>query len=315
MGIGAHQFWWIVFGLIGLSLAFVLVARWLRRGRPVPSSFTELEVREVEIDGWTIRYHRSGKGPDLVLVHGLGANLYCWRWMIPLLNPWANVLALDLPGFGGSSKRLDVGYGLDEQAERLARILDHFGIRRAHLVGSSMGGNVCLGLALKFPDRVEDLSVIAPATSPKLVPWDIKPWLWMSLPMGMAVNRMVLRQMHARTIVRHHRLNDGRIEESIKTYGRNSAAVRTLLMSSDAIRDQRLPSILKDVKQKVQILWGSQDKLVNRKVIDALEAVLPAAESHIHIGGGHHLQEDEPEWCADKILAFFPLRPDDRRPT
>jgi pimeloyl-ACP methyl ester carboxylesterase len=52
-------------------------------------------------------------------------------------------------------------------------------------------------------------------------------------------------------------------------------------------------------------LWGSKDKLVSRRVIDALEKALPQAESFVHIGGGHHLQEDEPDWVAEKVTSFF----------
>jgi pimeloyl-ACP methyl ester carboxylesterase len=57
----------------------------------------------------------------------------------------------------------------------------------------------------------------------------------------------------------------------------------------------------------VQVLWGTKDLLVNAKMIRRLEKALPPAgfESHVHTGGGHHLQEDEPDWVAEKIDGFF----------
>jgi pimeloyl-ACP methyl ester carboxylesterase len=59
------------------------------------------------------------------------------------------------------------------------------------------------------------------------------------------------------------------------------------------------------LRKPALVLWGSDDLLVSRQVIDDLESALDAPESHVHPDGGHHLQEDDPRWVAGKIDAFF----------
>ncbi len=295
--------------LILIAAAIVLVALtwwWLVRTRVLPGPLPgRLPTEITEVDGWRIRYHQSGQGPHLVLIHGLGANLLCWRWIVKLFTPHFTVTALDLPGFGQSSKPSGEKYGLDEQAERLDKILSALGVTESYMVGNSMGGNIVLWYALKFPAQVRGLCVIGPATSPRLVPLSLEQWTWLSKPVSLMLNRRAMRWAHSRTVSKRDLVDEERIEESFQTYVRKAEAVRSFMMATALIRDPRLIQSLNKITQPLLILWGSKDKLVSRKVIDSLEAALPKAESFVHIGGGHHLQEDEPEWVSEKITSFF----------
>lgn len=258
-----------------------------------------------DADGWRIRYHRSGHGPPLVLLHGIGANLYCWRTLVPLLAGRFTVIALDLPGFGQSTMREDELYGLDEQVQRLRAFLAGLGINQSYLVGNSMGGNLALWYALEHPAEVRGLAVIAPATSPDLIPIQANRLLWAAKPAALLNNRMLMGWAHRRTVSNPHLVDELRVEETFKTYGRNHSAIRTFLLATEAIRDSRLGSRLKELKTPLLILWGARDRLVPARVIKALESAVGAHASHRHETGGHHLQEDEPAWVAEKIDAFF----------
>lgn len=294
-----------------LGAAFLLLAAtalwlWRSSGKPLPQSqLADYETKFIDVNGWTFRYHQSGQGPHLVLIHGIGSSLFCWRWITPLLRTHFTVTTLDLPGFGQSSKTPHARYGLDEQVERLNEFLNQLRIERPFLVGNSMGGNIALWFCLKYPDQAQGVTVIAPATSPKLIPWGLSRWVWLAQPMSMLVSRPAMRWLHQRTVSKRHLIDRTQVEETFRTYGRQSPAVRSFLLATEAIRDLRLARELSNLKKPVLILWGSRDRLVSRAVIEALEAALPEAESHVHMGGGHHLQEDEPEWVADKITTFF----------
>jgi pimeloyl-ACP methyl ester carboxylesterase len=241
----------------------------------------------------------------MILLHGLGANLFCWRWILPILKLKYTVVLLDLPGFGGSSKLAGANYGLDEQTDRLRAFCDQSGIKKAYIVGNSMGGNIALWFAARFPDRCLGCAVIAPATSSRLVPLPLQKLLWLSYPISYMVGRGAMRWAHRRTVSIKDRVDHHRVEETYLTYGRNRQAVRSFLAATESIRDPRLAKGLRELKIKILILRGSEDRLVPRQVIDALESALQASESYVHIGGGHHLQEDYPEWVAEKIDAFF----------
>lgn len=297
----------LLFTIIFITAA-ALLFWWLYRkasGRSF-QPFADFNTETIECGaGWFIHYHQSGHGPHLVLLHGLGANMHCWRWIIPFLSTRFTVTAIDLPGFGRSSKPLNEHYGLDEQSERLGLFLNRMAIGESYIVGNSMGGNIALWFALKNPERVKGLAVIAPATSRSLIPLDLHRLAWISLPVSWLLTRHAMKWAHGRTVSKTHLVDADRVEETFRTYGRRHEAVRSFLLATAAIRDRRLSVDLKELRKPVLILWGSNDKLVNRKVIDDLESALPQAESEVHMGGGHHLQEDEPEWVAEKLASFF----------
>jgi pimeloyl-ACP methyl ester carboxylesterase len=297
---------WDWSGIVALAL-LILGAWFVWEIRPWRESdrFKDLPVRSLTVGDWSFRYHLSGRGPYLLLLHGLGANLFCWRWIIPILNRKFTVVAIDLPGFGQSSKPVTARYGLDDQVERLKDALAGLGISQTYAVGNSMGGNIALWLALKFPSLIKGVCVIAPATSPRLVPLRLYRWAFAARPLSLILTRSAMRWAHRRTVSRRERVSEDRIEETFRTYGRQKEAVRSFMLATEAIRDPRLPGALSALKSPVLILWGSLDKLVPRRVIGELRKTLPGAESIEHDGGGHHLQEDEPEWVSEKISTFF----------
>jgi len=122
-----------------------------------------LRVRSVAIPGFTIAYLDGGRGEPLVLVHGIGADKSNFAAVAPWLRGLGRIVALDLPGFGESSKPLDADYSIETQADRLGQFLDALALPRVHLGGSSMGGAIVLAFALRHPERVASLWLLAPA--------------------------------------------------------------------------------------------------------------------------------------------------------
>jgi pimeloyl-ACP methyl ester carboxylesterase len=102
-----------------------------------------------------IHYVERGAGPPLVLVHGFtGAIQCCWieNGILPQLARDHRVIALDLRGHGLSGKPHDpAAYG--EIGRDVIRLLDHLGLRRAHVVGFSLGGIIVAKLLTTDPDR------------------------------------------------------------------------------------------------------------------------------------------------------------------
>ncbi len=114
------------------------------------------------LDGLELYYTITGRGPAILLIHGLGAFAESWRHTIAALSPHGTVIALDLPGFGQSAKpRRD--YGLPFFAEAVDRLLDVLEIERVHLVGHSLGGAVAVVYATANPSRVDRLALLSPA--------------------------------------------------------------------------------------------------------------------------------------------------------
>jgi pimeloyl-ACP methyl ester carboxylesterase len=117
----------------------------------------EPTVGTFDAKGVNIRYIVEGNGEPVVLVHGLGANAEL-NWRIPgILSALAKdhqVIALDLPGHGGSDKpEKPEAYGV-QMAEDVVLLMDHLKIKKAHVVGYSLGGMITVKLLTLHPDRV-----------------------------------------------------------------------------------------------------------------------------------------------------------------
>jgi pyruvate dehydrogenase E2 component (dihydrolipoamide acetyltransferase) len=136
---------------------------------PEPSAQEEAEAegvkpRDIEVGGRRLRYLDLGQGDGVpvLLVHGFGADLNTWMFTQPALAAARRAVALDLPGHGGSAKEVGAGdpEGLTDAVEGAPSAL---GIEQVHLVGHSMGGAVAASLALRRPDLVRSLTLIASA--------------------------------------------------------------------------------------------------------------------------------------------------------
>jgi pyruvate dehydrogenase E2 component (dihydrolipoamide acetyltransferase) len=122
------------------------------------------EPRFVAVAGRRIRHRIVGDGGDAVLlVHGFGGSLESWDENQAMLAAGGRtVAALDLPGHGESSP--DVGTGsLDELVAVVLGYMDVTGIRRAHVIGHSMGSAIGLALTDQAPTRVRSLALVGPA--------------------------------------------------------------------------------------------------------------------------------------------------------
>jgi pimeloyl-ACP methyl ester carboxylesterase len=116
----------------------------------------------VALDGITLAVREwpgPAKGPAIVCIHGLTANHTCWATMADTLTPTYRLIAYDLRGRGESDKP-DKGYSLETHGEDLGRLLDHFKLKTAVVMGHSLGAHIALRFAVKHPARVSKLVLV-----------------------------------------------------------------------------------------------------------------------------------------------------------
>ena len=116
----------------------------------------------VQVNGIRTRYYRAGNsGPNLVLVHGVGAAADTWVRNIDVLAEHVSVFALDLIGHGFSDT-IDMADAVpqDVQLGHLFGFIDQLGIDLYTLAGSSFGGMISALACLQRPDQVDRLVLI-----------------------------------------------------------------------------------------------------------------------------------------------------------
>lgn len=114
-------------------------------------------------DSVELAYVDVGSGPHtLLFVHGLGSYLKAWHPTIENLRPDFRCIAIDLPGYGKSSKE-DYSFEMTFFAETLAAFIQQLELEQVTLIGHSMGGQISMHLALQDASLIESLVLLAPA--------------------------------------------------------------------------------------------------------------------------------------------------------
>lgn len=147
-----------------LSLLCALLLATATRAQPSDSSPAELH--QAMLDGMRINYQDYGSGSEgIVLIHGWSCNLDVWRDQISDFRKRTRVIAIDLPGHGQSDKPT-VPYTMDLFARAIDAVLHDAGVKRAVLVGHSMGTPVVRQFYRKYPKKTLALVIVDGALRP-----------------------------------------------------------------------------------------------------------------------------------------------------
>lgn len=110
-----------------------------------------------------INYETHGKGPPLIMILGLGQDMATWGLQISELSSHFKLIVFDNRDSGKSSL-CKGNYSTEDMAQDTIGLMDHLGIERAHLLGTSMGGMIAQQVAIMAPERVNSL-ILAGTTS------------------------------------------------------------------------------------------------------------------------------------------------------
>src|SRR3990170_4583517 len=133
----------------------------------------------VRANGQTLYYEIHGEGQPLVLVMGIGYDATLWTLaQVPALSETFQVVIFDNRDAGRSSNATDL-YTIADMADDIAALMDALDIKRAHLLGLSMGGMIAQEFALRHAGRLQRLVLSGCGAAPARVAFDpIRTWNW-----------------------------------------------------------------------------------------------------------------------------------------
>ncbi len=131
-----------------------------------PPTTSKLAVGTLPVTGGQLYYEVQGEGAPLVLLHAGGVDSKMWDAQFNYLSQQFRVVRYDQRGFGRSPKAEQSFYPVDD----LYQLMQHLGIKRASLIGSSMGSGVALNFALEHPEMVEKLVLTSMHGPPRNLP-------------------------------------------------------------------------------------------------------------------------------------------------
>jgi pimeloyl-ACP methyl ester carboxylesterase len=267
-----------------------------------------VQVRDVEVKDAKISTLTAGTGREhVLLLHGLGSNKTSFFESVSALSSDHTVHAVDMPGFGSSSKPARGSYNAAYFARAMLRFLDAMAIDRVHLVGNSLGGRVALEIALSAPSRVRSVTALAPALAFRRKR-EFVPLVKLLRPELAAIPHL-LRQRQVREhfwslFARPERLDpavaDIACDEFCRTYRSRSARIAFYAAARNIYLDApngpngfwtRLP----ELEPPALFVWGDSDTLVPARFSRHVSTVLPWARQVILEECGHVPQVELPE--------------------
>jgi pimeloyl-ACP methyl ester carboxylesterase len=277
-----------------------------------------VEERWAVVDGYRMRYLRSGGGRALVLVHGLLGYSFSWRHALPVLAENATVYAVDMLGVGFSDRPLHLNCRLKAHAERLLRFLDSVGVTSCDLLGTSHGGAVAMMAAALSPERIRSLILVAPANpwsahGKRLAPFlSSEPLSWLILRLGpgpeVAHDLMLRRLFGDRSRIRPGTL------QGYSTPLRIPGAFKYWLdVMSTWNRDlEELKSAMPHIAHIPTLLvWGSRDSAVDPASANQLSQHFTDCRIETFEGVGHLPYEEVPDEFNFAVTRF--LSPNSRQ--
>ena len=249
------------------------VASYLERFAEMAAAESEAapEPQVVEVGGLRLRSLEMGSGeaPPALLLHGFGADLNNWMFNQPVFAEARRVIALDLPGHGGSSKTLAAGDPA-ALAEQVEAFMASQGLAAAHLIGHSLGAAVALELALAAPARALSLSLISPAAMGPEINGDFIAG-FIEAKRRKQLKPILQQLVNDPALITRDMLDD---VLKFKRLDGAEAALRLIAEASfpGGRQAQDLSGRLGELDQAIQVIWGREDQVVPASQAERLPA-------------------------------------------
>jgi pimeloyl-ACP methyl ester carboxylesterase len=266
----------------------------------------------LNIDGAKIRYFDEGKGPVVILVHGLGGSAVNWKKNIRPLAKKFRVIALDLPSFGKSEMpKVDWDKTIyDLMVAFLKKFLRALGLKRFVLVGESMGGGVVTAFALKYPGMVEKLVIVDGASFGR----EVSLYRLLALPiinrimMWLTSQEAIARRLATLVVQDTSTLDDESFYAYIHWQGKPEIQEITTRVGPRALslagQQWLFIDRLKELRLPTLVIWGKNDRLVPLKHGLRAHRLIKGSKLAVFDHCGHVPNMEKPEEF-NKVLFKF----------
>ncbi len=250
-----------------------------------------------------LAFSECGRGAVVVFLHGIGGNRRNWLEQLPHCAQRFHAVALDARGYGDSDD-YPAALRFPDFAADLHRLLDHLGVKAAHIVGLSMGGRIALDFYASAPERVLSLALIdtfpgydesfTPEAREKFIrlrkqplvdgkePRDIAPMIAKTLVSSCA------EPAHVQALI-----------DSISALHKES-----YIKAIEAMTQYAPVADLSQVKVPTLVVVGDQDQLTPPKVAREMAAAINGAELVVLRNAGHLANIEQPA-LFNQVLADF----------
>jgi pimeloyl-ACP methyl ester carboxylesterase len=264
--------------------------------------------------GHRMHYLRAGTGPPVLLVHGLVAYSFSWRFTVPALAPNFTCYAVDLLGMGDSERPSGIDVSPRALAEGLVAFMRSQTTEGWSVIGSSHGGGVAMWVVRLAEDAgipIRRLVLVAPinpwsAHGRRLAPLAAHPLV------SAAVRACGFAYVPVRRLTFSRMYGDAKrvTEQTLSGYARPLSIKGTVPHCLALLKDwnrnvDELESVMQQLDAPTLVIWGTRDRLVCYDSAQKVVSALPNARLITISGAGHLPYEERPEEFNSALIPFI----------
>jgi pimeloyl-ACP methyl ester carboxylesterase len=260
--------------------------------RPAPAGVAE-------INGTRLYYEQAGSGPHVVLLHGGNLDSRMWDGQVAFLARSFTVTRYDIRPYGRSALTAQGFSSVDD----LAGLMDYLGIRRAALVGLSLGGRIAIDFALTHPTRVDKLVLMGPGLSgyPFNQNDEAVKAMIVRAQAGDAQGAMDLWLQHPMMASAMAR---PAIAARIREIAKDNVRIWTALPVGERLPDPPAIKRLGEIRAPALLIVGERDVPDIQKIVKLLAAGVRGARTEIIPEAAHMPNMEDPE-RVNRLLGHF----------
>jgi abhydrolase domain-containing protein 6 len=269
----------------------------------------DLTIKSVNIEGIRIVYAEGGTGDTIIMLHGLVGNKETWFQFAKYFTSNYRVIIPDLPGYGESSKSLDININIMPQVEKLNLLAKELKLTKFHLAGVSMGGDIAGNYAADYPEMIKTLALFDSAGVKEPIKGE------MTLLMEKGTNPFLIKDVNDfDKLMELLYFKPPEMPSFIKNYLVKQAINTTRdyeiykkKWKGKGLWDDWfiLESKLNKITAPTLIVWGNSDKTINISCVPVFEKNINNSKSVIIKECGHVPMMEKPAETADAYQDFL----------
>lgn len=271
--------------------------------------YTNEQSRFINIDGMNIHYRDEGKGPTLLVLHGIFSSLHTWDGWTQELSKHYRIIRLDLPCFGLSDQMKGKRINKDSFPDFLESFCQALGLKQVFLAGNSLGGYFSYQFAAKYPQRVKKLILLDSVGFHFVPPIALIAWgtpFASKIAEKLRIPRRLMALLIRQVFAKAERADDAMIDRYLAMINRESnrlAGTKILHFVRNNLGFDT--KALKQLKMPVLVMWGQQDRWIPLRHVKSFCKNIDDSRSIVYADCGHLPMDEQPEITAKDAHLFL----------
>ena len=265
------------------------------------SAFSAPQSGIAEVNNTRLYYERAGSGPAVVLLHGGNLDSRMWDDQFVPLSRMFTVIRHDIRPYGRSAAT-EKGFS---SVEDLRALLDHLQIKRASLVGLSLGGRIAIDFTLAYPQRVDKLVLIGPGLTGYRFKIEDDQAMKKAIDRATAGDAKGAMDLWLEHPMMKPAMSNPTLAERIRTIARDNLRIWELLSVGERVSNPPAIQRLAEIGKPTLLIVGEKDVPDIQAIVKLLATGISGTRTEVIPGAGHMPNMEAPQRVNELLEAFL----------